>query len=562
MHRIALVNQKGGVGKSTTAVNLSAGLARLGKKVLLIDMDPQAHATVALGLDPRKCDRNVYTLLSGGAGPSDVLRPVAENLSIIPSSIHLAGGEAELAALPNGTFILREAMAALDENAFDFAVIDSPPQLGLLNMNSLAWARDILIPTPCEFYALHGLSLLMDTVERIRAKINPKLRISGVVTTLMHPRRAITRDILADLERHFPGRILKSRIRINVRLVEAPSHGKSIFDYAPESNGATDYLNLSKEVLARLAPEPVKDVLADVFEAPAAVAEAPVAEAPREQAAAVAAAVEPAAEPVVAAAPVQEEAAPAPVAAEAAVETTAVAEAGPAAEPATSVQNQPSSSDQEAPAAAAPAESWQERLAQIMARLPKVDLPARPAAEAAPEPAAEAAPVAAASAEPAPAETPVEPAAAEAAPQAVEEKKDEFVALPEGAPLMTPVPPVGIVEAPSEILVPAAAAVTAEDLIKPAAEAAPEAYVDLPPGAPATTPVGAGTDAAVAAAVNPPSSASSPSVMLGSSTYAQKMSLSGLKPIVTKGQAPAAAPVEEKPRGGLFGKISKFLGGK
>lgn len=553
MHRIALVNQKGGVGKSTTAVNLGAGLARLGKKVLIIDLDPQAHATVALGLDPRKCDRNVYTLLSGGAAPQEVMRPVGENLSIIPSSIHLAGGEAELAATPDGTFILRNAMASLDESAFDFAVIDSPPQLGLLNMNSLAWARDIFIPTPCEFYALHGLSLLMDTVERIRVKINPKLRISGVVTTLMHPRRAITRDILADLERHFPGRILKTRIRINVRLVEAPSHGKSIFDYAPESNGALDYLNLAKEVLARLAPEPVKDALADIFpavEAPApveAVVEAPpevivepvpvvVDAEPVEAPPEVAVEPEPVEASVMDAAPSVRD--PEPVVAEAPSAEPVVVDAPsselPAAEPVVIAEAavEPVEAARAEPVEA-PQESWQERLAQIMARLPQVELPARPAAAPEPEPveapAAEAAPAEAAVAEPV--EAP---------------KAEDFIALPEGAPLTTPV---GIVEAPSEIVV-------------PAAQAEPEAFVALPPGAPATTPVGAGTDAAVAAAVNPPSSASSPSVMLGSSTYAQKMSLAGLKPIVTKGQAPAAPAVVEKPRGSLFGKISKFLGGK
>lgn len=255
MHRIALVNQKGGVGKSTTAVSLSAGLARLGKRVLLIDLDPQAHATVALGLDPRKLEKTVYTLLAGGAEVRDVILPVSEGLSLLPSSVELAGGEAELASLSNPHFVLKRALAGLDESQYDFAIVDSPPQLGFLNVNSLAWVRDVFIPVTCEFYALHGLSLLVDTVDRVRTKLNPSVRISAVIPCQVHLRRAITRDILADLERHFPGRLVKTRIRVNVRLVEAPSHGKPIFDYAPDSNGAADYAALAEEVLQRMGTE-------------------------------------------------------------------------------------------------------------------------------------------------------------------------------------------------------------------------------------------------------------------------------------------------------------------
>jgi len=321
MQTIALVNQKGGVGKSTTAVNLSAGLARAGKKVLLIDLDPQAHATIALGIDPRRLDRSVYSVLAGQAPVSEAIRAVNENLSVLPSSIHLAGGEAELASQPDGHSILKNAMAEIGDDRFDFAVVDSPPQLGFLNVNSLAWVRNVFIPVTCEFYALHGLSLLVDTVERVRAKLNPQLRIAGVITTLMHPRRAITRDVLADLEKHFPGRILKTRIRVNVRLVEAPSHGKSIFDYAPESNGAVDYGKLTTEVLERLGVElkPIPDVLASVFAEEPAAAPAAVAEP-------VAAAVE---APVVVEAPAVEVEAPAPepVAAVAEAEVEAVKEA-------------------------------------------------------------------------------------------------------------------------------------------------------------------------------------------------------------------------------------------
>src|SRR5260221_4220172 len=276
MYTIALVNQKGGVGKSTTAVNLSAGLARLGQKVLLIDLDPQAHATVALGLDPKKCPATIYSLLSGAAKAKDVIRPINERLSIIPSTVNLAGGEAELTWQQNPHFILKNAMAELGDSEFDYCIVDSPPQLGFLNVNSLAWVKHVMIPVLCEFYALHGLSLLIDTVERVKAKLNPDLQISGVIACQYNARRALTREVLADLEKNLPGKVLKSRIRVNVRLAEAPSHGMSVHDYAPDSNGAKDYLSLAREVYERMtgqqAPEPV---VSAVEPAPAVEIEAP-----------------------------------------------------------------------------------------------------------------------------------------------------------------------------------------------------------------------------------------------------------------------------------------------
>jgi chromosome partitioning protein len=330
MHTIALVNQKGGVGKSTTAVNLSAGLALLGRRVLLIDLDPQAHSTVALGLQPKKLGASVYSLLSGAASIKDVIKPLSPGLSIIPSTINLAGGEAELTWQQNPHYILKKAMAELGENDFEYVIVDSPPQLGFLNVNSLAWVKHVFIPLTCEFYALHGLSLLVETVDRIKAKLNPDLQISGVICNQFNARRGLTKDVIADLEAHFPGRVLKSRIRVNVRLAEAPSHGMSVHQYAPTSNGSKDYMALAREMLevlpAAASPEveaalaalkaaeavakglvsadPTPAVVLPTWSAPAATEEpdlfsqakeeaAPVAEAPAAEVAAAAVAIEP-----------------------------------------------------------------------------------------------------------------------------------------------------------------------------------------------------------------------------------------------------------------------------
>lgn len=274
MHTIALVNQKGGVGKSTTAVNLSAGLARLGRRVLLIDLDPQAHSTVALGIHPKKVGASIYSLLSGVAAVKDVIKPISPGLSLIPSTINLAGGEAELTWQQNPHFILKKAMAELGDDAFEYTIIDSPPQLGFLNVNSLAWVKNVFIPVTCEFYALHGLSLLVETVERIKGKLNPDLEIRGVITGQFNARRALTKDVIADLENHFPGKVLKSRIRVNVRLAEAPSHGQSIHDYAPGSNGSKDFMNLAKEVLEILPAAACPEVVAQLEAIERAKAEA------------------------------------------------------------------------------------------------------------------------------------------------------------------------------------------------------------------------------------------------------------------------------------------------
>jgi chromosome partitioning protein len=620
MYTIALVNQKGGVGKSTTAVNLSAGLAKLGKKVLLIDLDPQAHATVALGLEPRKLDRTIYSVLAGQVEAQDAIHRISTGLDMIPANINLAGGEAELAALPYPTFVMKKAMAELEASDYDFAIVDSPPQLGFLNINNLAWVREIYIPVTCEFYALHGLSLLMETVERVRAKLNPLLQISGVITTLMHPRRAITRDVLADLEKHFPGRVLKTRIRVNVRLVEAPSHGKSIFDYAPESNGATDYMNLAKELLAMKAMEPspvvaTPDVPAPVEAPPAApaavadpvamdilpedirtgppvdpvaevFAEAPVEEpvpAPGVETA-------PADAPVAAAADaVPLDAAPALSEAEAVAGTTADAIAElPLAESASQEAAVEATAPVETPVAAcgesagasapeAPAVPVAET--SEVASVPAAELANNeenlPAPEATPEPAAGETPSQEEEVQ-APEEsavpqmvleqdTAVEPEAAPAAPEVSLESPAEVPAASgDPEPVAEVQGELVTAEAPAEPLHEAEAVIVeptspmlegpteAPPAEEPAAEPVATQYVELPPGAPLTTPV--------APAAAPAQEASAPPrihVTPGSSSpYAQMLGLSGLKPIVKKGDAPPPPEQPKTPFGRrLFGKL-------
>ena len=251
MRKIAVINQKGGSGKTTTVVNLGAFLAAAGKKVLLIDIDPQAHTTIHLGFGPSSVTKSVYDVLVNELPLEEAVMPTAvKNLSVIPSRIELASAEIELVNTVGREIILREALKKWKQ-PFDFVFIDCPPSLGLLTLNALTASREIFIPIQAEFFALEGLSKLLQTIRIIRERINHDLRIAGVLLTMYDERKNICKDVAAKVKQHFKGDVFRTRIRENVRLAEAPSFGKAIGDFSPNSHGAEDYRKLAREIIAR-----------------------------------------------------------------------------------------------------------------------------------------------------------------------------------------------------------------------------------------------------------------------------------------------------------------------
>lgn len=259
MRSIAIMNQKGGVGKTTTAVNLSAALADEGKTVCLIDLDPQAHASLHLGVAVTEGEPCVYEALLGNARIADVRKRLSENLWLIPSHINLAAAELELAGEVGRELLLRDRLAA-DREAFDYLIIDCPPSLGVLTLNALTAVREVILPLQPHFLALHGLTKLLKTIELVMHRLNADLRLSGVVVCMYDTGTRLAAEVSADVERYFARqaeakgawahtRTFSTRIRRNIRLAEAPSFGQSIFQYAPESHGAEDYRQLAREVL-------------------------------------------------------------------------------------------------------------------------------------------------------------------------------------------------------------------------------------------------------------------------------------------------------------------------
>ena len=245
-----LVNQKGGVGKTTTAINLGAYLAQLGQRVLIVDLDPQANATSCLGVDKRAVQEGTYeALLNEGLPASSILFNERLNLSLIPSSPALAGAEVELVDEPGREFRLKNALTSLN-GKYDYILIDCPPSLGLLTVNGLVAAREgVLVPVQCEYLALEGLGQLTQTIERVQSALFPGLRVRGVILTMFDPRTRLSADVVKEVNNHFPGQVFKSIVPRSIRLAEAPSYGLPISAYAPVSVGAQAYEALAKELL-------------------------------------------------------------------------------------------------------------------------------------------------------------------------------------------------------------------------------------------------------------------------------------------------------------------------
>lgn len=246
---ICVANQKGGVGKTTTSVNLSAALASRGRKVLLIDLDPQGNASSGLGLKKHEFqDSNIYHVLIGELTLEEVIRPsTTKSLSLAPANPDLVGAEIELVDTPRREFKLKEALAPL-HSEYDYVIIDCPPSLGLLTLNALAAAKTFIVPLQCEYYALEGLSQLLNTAGLVKKSINPELRIEGIVLTMFDTRNNLSHQVVSEIQTHFGDKVFKAVIPRNVRLSEAPSHGQAIIEYDSKSIGAQKYLELADEL--------------------------------------------------------------------------------------------------------------------------------------------------------------------------------------------------------------------------------------------------------------------------------------------------------------------------
>ncbi len=248
---IAVANQKGGVGKTTTAVNLASALGRAGKKILVVDVDPQGNATSGLGVHKRQTACSTYNLLIANAGIEDVLiRTSYQNLDLLPSNMSLAGVEIELVEMPERTYRLRQALAPAKEQ-YDFIFIDCPPSLGLITLNALTAADGLLVPIQCEYYALEGLSQLVSTVRQVKRMYNSDIDFEGVLLTMFDNRLNLTMQVVSEVKRHFADTVYKTVIPRNVRLSEAPSYGQPIQYYEQSSKGAQAYDDLAKEFLKR-----------------------------------------------------------------------------------------------------------------------------------------------------------------------------------------------------------------------------------------------------------------------------------------------------------------------
>lgn len=246
MRKIAFTNQKGGVGKTTTTINTGAGLSKMGYKVLLVDMDPQANLTYSLKMHSSRLDKNVYHVLKGQLSVSEAVMPHTD-FDILPSSIELSGAEMELVNEPARESLLKYALDDLG-NEYDFVLIDCPPNLGLLTLNAFTAVDELIIVLQSEYLALHGLSKLMDVIKVVQKRLNKNLKVEGIVCTLYDQRKNLNREVVGHIRDYFGSKVFNTVIRDNIALAEAPSHHKTIFEYDGESFGAKDYLMLAKEI--------------------------------------------------------------------------------------------------------------------------------------------------------------------------------------------------------------------------------------------------------------------------------------------------------------------------
>lgn len=250
-HVVAIMNQKGGVGKTTTAVNVSAAVGEMGYRTLVIDLDPQGNTTSGFGVEKDKVENSIYDMILGDTPAAEAVMDVdSKNISIIPSTIQLAGAEIELVSVMARESRVKQALAAVRDE-YDYVFIDCPPSLGILTMNALTAATDLLVPIQCEYYALEGVAKLLETTKMVKAHLNPQLELLGVVMTMYDKRTTLSRQVVKEVKGYFGDKVFKTMIPRNVRLSEAPSYGQPIVSYASKSKGAESYRKLAKEVVAR-----------------------------------------------------------------------------------------------------------------------------------------------------------------------------------------------------------------------------------------------------------------------------------------------------------------------